>query len=483
MNSISINTYETIQNNAPNDLALLAQWVAWSGTIGNNGKTVKIPINPKSGKPAKTNDRETWGTFDEALSFSRQHNLPGVGFVFSETDEFAGIDLDHCIDPDTGDINDEAKKIVDRLDSYAEISPSGRGLHIFVRGKLPEGPRRNGKVEMYDSKRFFTVTGNILDGVPPSVMDRNAQLLELYHELLVPPSAKIEKPPNPVAIDDLVLIQTAKTHGNGDKFSRLWSGDFLGYPSQSEADLALCRSLAFWTNCDAGKIDRLFRQSGLYRLKWDELHFASGKTYGQATIAKAILTADEGYAQPGKSPNRAAHQREFHLTDLGNAERLVHHFGDRVRYCHAWKKWIIWDGVRWTVDQTDQIRRFAKLVIRKIYGETEAASDPNKRHALAKHAMSSESDKRIKAMISLAQDEVPIRPEDLDRNPWLLTCLNGTVDLKTGMLLPHRRGHFITKLAPVHYEKGAPCPGWLAFLDQIMDGNESLIQFLQRAIG
>jgi putative DNA primase/helicase len=101
MNSININTYEIIQNNVPNDLASLPQWVAWSGTIGNNGKTVKIPINPRSGKPAKTNDRETWGTFDAALSYCRQHNLPGVGFVFSETDEFAGIDLDHCIDPDT----------------------------------------------------------------------------------------------------------------------------------------------------------------------------------------------------------------------------------------------------------------------------------------------------------------------------------------------------------------------------------------------
>ena len=79
MNSININTYEIIKSNVPNDLASLPQWVAWSGTIGNNGKTVKIPINPKSGKPAKTNDQEIWGTFDEALSYCRQHKLPGVG--------------------------------------------------------------------------------------------------------------------------------------------------------------------------------------------------------------------------------------------------------------------------------------------------------------------------------------------------------------------------------------------------------------------
>ena len=135
------------------------------------------------------------------------------------------------------------------------------------------------------------------------------------------------------------------------------------------------------------EIDRLFRQSGLYRPKWDEPHFAGGKTYGQATIEKAVSSADERYAKPGQSSHRAAGQREFHLTDLGNAERLVHHFGDRIRYCHLWKKWLIWDDVRWVVDHTDRIRQLAKQVIRKIYSEAETVSDLSKRQAIAKHAI------------------------------------------------------------------------------------------------
>ena len=86
-------------------------------------------------------------------------------------------------------------------------------------------------------------------------------------------------------------------------------------------------------------------------------------------------------------------------------------------------------------------------------------------------------------MISLAQSEVPIRPELLNANPWLLNCLNGTIDLRTGRLLPHTMEHFITKLAPVNYDPNANCDRWLEFLSRIMDGNEQLISFLQRAIG
>ena len=474
--------YETIKNNTPNDLTSLSQWVAWSGTEGRNGKTVKIPINPKSGKPAKTNDPDTWASFEEALSYSRQNHLPGVGFVFTDADEFVGIDIDHCIDPDTGVINNEAMNIVDRMDSYAEISPSGRGLHIFVRGALPEGPRRNGKVEMYDCKRFFTVTGDIFAGSPCEVKDRQDELLDLYTDLFVPTPAKGQNRENNLEIDDL-LIQAAKINGNGDKFSRLWNGDYRGYASQSEADLALCRLLAFYTNCDAGEIDRLFRESGLYRPKWDQPHFAGGKTYGKATVEKAVSSADERYAEPGQSSHRTIGHRDFHLTDLGNAERLVHHFGERIRYCHLWKKWLIWDEVRWMVDHTDQIRQLAKQVIRKIYREAEAVSDPGKRQAIAKHAMASESDKRIKAMISLAESELPITPEELDRDPWLLTCLNGTLDLRKNILLPHKREDFITKLAPVAYDPKASSKSWLDFLDRIMASNPKLISFLQRAIG
>jgi putative DNA primase/helicase len=122
-------------------------------------------------------------------------------------------------------------------------------------------------------------------------------------------------------------------------------------------------------------------------------------------------------------------------------------------------------------------------VVRNIYREVQSVNDSNERRSISRHAASSESDRRIAAMISLAQSEVPIRPELLNADPWLLNCLNGTIDLRTGRLLPHTMEHFITKLAPVNYDPKAGCERWLEFLSRIMDGNEQLISFLQRAIG
>ena len=331
--------------------------------------------------------------------------LTGVGFVFSENDDFVGVDIDKCMNPDTGKLTSKAVDIVRRLGSYTEISPSRKGLHILVKGKLPgNGIKRNG-VEVYDRNRFFTMTGNLYSGANRKIERREDELKQLYQEATQ--SNAVEEVNH--------IIAKAMNGGNGDKFKRLWKGDFSDYPSQSEADLALCRLLNFWTHNDVKETDCLFRKSGLYRPKWNEPHLASGQTYGEMTISKS-MNSDKGYELKPKPA-----MPDFNLTDLGNAERLVHHFGSDLRYCHAWGKWLIWDGKRWSEDKTDKVRWMAKKVVREIYAEAQTANDSGKRSDLAKHAVKSEAEARIKAMVSLARSEegIPVNPEDLDKDPWL----------------------------------------------------------------
>jgi putative DNA primase/helicase len=477
-------SFLTITENVPTELANYPQWVSWSGTLGRGGKMSKIPISPKTGRFAQTNASGSWGTFDESVEFSREHNLPGIGFVFSENDNFVGIDFDNCLDPATGEIDAEALDVIKRLDTYTEISPSGRGIHVIAKGKLPAGSRKAGKVEIYDDRRFFTITGNPFNGSPAEVRERREEVGEVYRILFPQPVSKSKSPSKETEIDDHVLIELAKNAENALKFNRLWKGDFSGYPSQSEADLALCRMLVFWTGRDDEQMDRLFRQSGLFRPKWDVAHYGGKKTYGQATIDKALSFDGEVYSKGKRKTHPDLPQREFKLTDLGNAERLVYHFGERIRYCFAWKKWVIWNCTRWATDQTGEIQQLAKQVVRRIYREVQDfALHADKRQAIAKHALASESDKRLAAMVALAQSEVSITPDMLNGYPWLLNCLNGTVDLRTGTLLPHRMEDFISRLAPVCFEPDARCPLWLEFLNRIMDGNEQLIGFLQRAVG
>jgi len=174
-----------------------------------------------------------------------------------------------------------------------------------------------------------------------------------------------------------------------------------------------------------------------------------------------------------------------HLTDLGNAERLLRQHGRNIRYCSLWGKWLVWDGARWSPDEIGQVEHYAKQTVRSIYGEAEQINDSDARHRTAQWARRSESQARISAMLLLAQTEpgVAVSPNELDADPWLLNCLNGTIDLRTGQLQPHRRQDLITKLVPTEYHYGATHLTWERFLREATGDDAEMIAFLQRAVG
>lgn len=172
-------------------------------------------------------------------------------------------------------------------------------------------------------------------------------------------------------------------------------------------------------------------------------------------------------------------------TDLGNAERFVARFGRDVRYLPAWKRWILWDGRRWAIDETLGITRLAKDVVRHMYEEAGQLETSAARKELVGWAVKSEQAAKLRAMLELVQAEpgIAITPAALDADPWRLSCRNGTIDLRTGELHPHRREDLITKIVPAPYDSVMECPRWMTFLDRVLAGDEALIQFVQRAVG
>jgi len=146
-------------DNIPNELKRRPQWVAWR-LENQNDRLVKVPYSPRTGRLASTTDLLTWGTFDDALAVLDHYQ--GLGFVFSSADPYSGIDLDECVEPETVEISQWALEVVRNVGSYTELSPSGTGLHIFVRGQLPSSVKRP-EIEMYSHSRFFTVTGHRLE--------------------------------------------------------------------------------------------------------------------------------------------------------------------------------------------------------------------------------------------------------------------------------------------------------------------------------
>jgi putative DNA primase/helicase len=188
-----------------------------------------------------------------------------------------------------------------------------------------------------------------------------------------------------------------------------------------------------------------------------------------------------------------------HQTDLGNARRVVRQHGADLRFCHPTRRWLVWDGARWAEDTTAEAVRYVKQTQAELYRTTAEAirqlgdvgDDEKRKRQLAalaatlKHALKWEEAKRIASCLELAQSEpgIPVLPGDLDTDRMLLNVLNGTIDLRTGQLRPHRREDLITKLARVSYDPAAECPLWERSLARWADHNEGLITYLQRVVG
>jgi P4 family phage/plasmid primase-like protien len=210
---------------------------------------------------------------------------------------------------------------------------------------------------------------------------------------------------------------------------------------------------------------------------WHELQKELGITFNHSTNG-------HGPAEPAEESKDTQTPEKPRMTDLGNARRLVAHYGHNLRYVRAWGKWYAWDGTRWGEDETGVIDRIAKEIPRLIYQEAMEA-DEDMRPKLMKWGATSESAGKIAAMIELARTEkgISIPHRGLDNQPMLLNCPNGTIDLTTGMLTSPRREHNLTKRIEVNYDPAARCPLWLAFLSRVMGGSQEMIDFLRRAVG
>jgi len=244
------------------------QWVSWL-PVEREGKITKIPIT-RENKTASTTNPDTWDRWENIESCETQ------GFVFTKDDPFTFIDLDDCID-ENGNLEPWAEEIVDLLDSYTEISPSKRGLHIFCKGSLKKPGNRKSNIEIYETGRYSTITGDIYPGCKDTIEDREEQVDRLHKKLF---KKEYEEKPTPVAsateLSDDTVLEKLFTEKNGEKWKRVFHGDTSDYGGDdSRADLALITKLTFYTQ-DRGQLGNLFRMSGLYRKKFERDDYRNG---------------------------------------------------------------------------------------------------------------------------------------------------------------------------------------------------------------
>ena len=288
----------------PQALRDTPHWLVWRlETV--HGRNTKRPYIPRMGSGfASTSDSSTWGTFEQAYAVYQRGNYSGVGYVLTDKDPFAGVDLDHCVDPVSGDVADWAAEIAFDLNSYTEVTPSGEGLRVFVLGALPNGVvgRKKGNVELYCAKRFLTVTGQHVPKTPVTIEPRSSSIAMLYARYFDEPDERrpvvadyTRKDAKPLTDDE--VVQVASRAHNGGKFRDLWNGNWESHsPSRSEADAALLGILAFYTQ-DTGQLDRLMCASGMARNKWMQR-----ADYRERTIRFVLEGVTEVYSPQPPTP-------------------------------------------------------------------------------------------------------------------------------------------------------------------------------------
>ncbi|WP_041353982.1 NrS-1 polymerase-like domain-containing protein [Nitratiruptor sp. SB155-2] len=267
-------------------LSRYAQWVIWK-----KERDTKIPYNPNNGKKASSTDPLAWGDIDEAQAGLVRYGANGLGFVLTKSDPFVFIDLDHVLDENKRVKCEWARQLLKEIKSYTEISPSGDGLHVVVSGKLPDYIKHKTKfddgsaLEVYESGRYMTITGEVFDG-RDDIKELDLSILGEFAE------HKIETKNAPVQIesattlDDEAIIDLMKRKGQ-------WPDAPKDGDDWSSLDMSFANRLAFWCGKDIERMDRIFRQSPLMRQKWDRP--TAGSTYGRITLKKACDFVDSVY--------------------------------------------------------------------------------------------------------------------------------------------------------------------------------------------
>ena len=487
-----------------------------------SGQKTKMPYNPANGDRARINDLRTFADFKTTLMAYAMGGYDGIGIAVGSG--IGAFDIDHCIRED-GTLNDTAAAVLSIFPTaYVEKSPSGKGLRGFF--GVPEDfvydktvyyiNNRSKGLEVYmpgATNRFVTVTGDVyrtgeipndetaMTTLLDSLMKRNKQVqnTQLRHHSY---------------LDDDAVIAHAEEANNGDKFKRLFAGDWEDlYDSQSDADMALLSILAFWCGCDEEQMDRIFRTSGLMRDKWDRRQ--AGTTYGAISIRNTVNTCaavyvpvnaqdivDEEFTNldpDSKSPEfqpditkltlsldeMAPHTNpRYGRDEIGMGNMFADFFKPIARYNSERGIWYVYDGTVWQPDTENlKVAELAKLLADKLYVFALTITEEDARKRFIDRVRKLQLRKHRETMLKDAKSVFPLSMRSFDQDIYLFNCKNGTLDLRTMEFREHRPEDYLTKVSPVNYDPEVDCPRWHTFMDEIMQGDKARADYLQKAIG
>lgn len=499
--------------NIPQELRNLKQWglfeLKW---VEARKKNTKIPINPYDGSAGKSNDPNTWSDFDTAMrALNEVERADGLAFYFANG--YVGLDIDH-IDSNLedwragdNDPNNLVNKFQDLTDNtYMEVSQSGTGIHAIFKGKIPGKRRRKGNYEMYQTGRFFALTGNNIIPDPTIKSMSDDEMKTLYEFLFGKDNVvQLHSETDNITPVDLSVVEIIKRAENsaktGTRFTMFMKGGWEQfYSSHSEADMAFANDLAFWTGRDFHKMDTIFRNSSLMREKFDEKHGAV--TYGTSLLNKAINETQNIYNPESDSQDsESSYTFSFNedktkkimprsWDDQGRGLRMRDQFATVLKFNAVDKKWFFFNGSYWQEDIGNQkVELAAERVANSIKTEKpelkfSTKTDNDKAmNEWYRFQKDSRSHMAKMHMIDEFKKYVIVKHGEFDKEDMLLNTESGYVDLSNGELHDHDIDKKFSHQTLAEYSDNVDAPLWDKFLNQIFNNDEELIHYVQKAIG
>lgn len=470
---------EPIFDNMPGELKAQKMWVVWRGVPKQNrdGETrfTKPPLQP-SGRPAESDNPDTWHTFSEVKAAYETGKFDGVGIMTVRP--YVTYDQDHCID-ERGKISRTATEDLDDLNTYSEISPSGTGIRAICKGEKPGTKCKRGNFELYDSARYVTLTGHLIEPYPANIRENNDGINAVYERRLNSQEEKGEREREEEKenrrITDNKVIAIASTAANGSKFTTLYNGGNQGYPSPSEADLAFCDILAYYTR-DGPQIARIWKASGRYRDKLEN------KKYVSKTISKALERVKERrIAEEEERLKTENEERGIYYEDHNHRLKLDEpEIANRViKETHLVKMvdqdfvYAVYDKGVYTIGQgaTGIIRKKIQGIVEKAPIEKSIDLDKNLTSSVRRNIMG----------------HVDGKAELMNTAEWnhdenMLVVANGAIHLPTGELFPWDPEMRATSKVDIRYNEKATCPVFQAWLEE-MQPDPTVRRYLQKLAG
>ena len=508
--------------------AISRRWVLWRSEKVD-GRLTKVCYQVDGRKAASTRPAE-WSTLAQVQAKQAKHD--GIGLMFAPDRQLIGIDLDHVVENDA--ITDPASRdLVDAAQTHTELSPSGTGLHLWLLTTEPIDlvANRRGAYEVYNTGRYFTVTGAIFGEAREIRTVTPAEMTELLAIVGYPwsrPGRQAETRSASSAqmtLTDTELIERIRRSKQGPKFDALWSGNCDakkadGTPDWSVADMALVEILLWWTQKDTARTDRLWQQSELG--KRDKV--AERADYRQRTITNALALVQGQYdptygiaedqdddpvegQDVGEDPAAGdrdqddvdiaemsdvdAYLNTRPMTNQGDAECMARLYGDRLRYVPQ-LGWLAWTGAYWRAEDADVLAyQLAMITARKRRAAADRIPNRKTRQEMWTWSLRGENVTRINGTVTLATRTAPFVSviDDWDQNKHLLATPTATINLRKGEAYTPRREDMITRCAGADYDPGAKCPRWDQFLIEVFTDpktgivDQGLIDYVRRCIG